>query len=197
MPQRDITLVQAAQVLLHETANTMEQITFGLHVKMILAFMATVFTKIMFGNVIVLEIYFLFFFIDMAMGVLWALVVGKFDVRRVAWAALKLCVHLSFICLFGLVIQAVFQTFNIQTAAVNYVIFTFIVIEFTSIVDKAHRMGLPMDRRFTTVLLLLRKFTASRIAEAVGQPQMREQLEQALAASPEAESDAPVQESAP
>lgn len=160
-----------------------EQIMYGFFVKAPLALIVTFFTDILFGDIVVLNIYLAFVFADLLLGLIRSVVYYSYSTKYLLSWVLKVCVSLFLVTMVGLLAQSLFRTSGLQFAATNWALFCCTLTESASLIKNLRRLGCPVHPIFLKLMALLRNLAASKMPD---NPEFRVMFEEDKRAQKEA-----------
>lgn len=157
-----------------------EQLLYGAWAKALFAGVAVFFVEFLKGDIAVFNIYVIFIFFDLVLGITRAKMYGTYRPRLVCNWMKKVCTHLLIIFLFGLVCNSLFLTSGFVVPAVNWLLFCLTITECASILDHLRRMGLPIPPIIDATLQVLRRQASDKITLGIQDEGLRKQVEDAL-----------------
>lgn len=154
----------------------MDQLLEGAWLKSVIATAGVFFVEVLYGDLIVLNIYLLFLFLDLILGVVKSKVYGTYRVKEIGRWVGKLLTHLLVILLFGLVCNSLFTTSGFLIPTVNWLLFCLTITELASILDNLRKLGAPVPPIVYKFLKILRRQAAKKLSTYVEDPEMKEDL---------------------
>lgn len=134
-----------------------DQFTAGAWVKGMTALLMTVYTKLFLGDVVVLNVYFVFTFVDLLLGTWYAILTNTWSPKYFLYWIRKLVIYVGIISLFGGLCLTLTITTGTNTGFINWLLLCCVLTEFGSIIKNLKKLGLPLPPVFEAMLFILRK----------------------------------------
>lgn len=160
------------------------QLLVDIHIKALVACAGTFYVHKLGGNILILQVWAIFMLVDLMTGIAAARRKGGYNPKRVGFWAYKAFGHLLLFLLCGLLARSFGELSGKVYAAMNWLIFCCIVTEAASILDNCGTAKVPIPAILPVGLKLFRRYTARRIANALGggeDPRILKEIEDALA----------------
>ena len=158
----------------------LEQLMFGMGLKSAISAMLLFFTEFLYGNTVVLSIYFVMVSIDLMLGIARACLYGVFQYKILLHWMFKIVTHILLIVVLGLLCNSMYHTTGLTFSVVNWLLFCCTITETVSIIYNLKRLGCPVPFFVDKVMVLLRKRAAKHIAAAMDAPDLRQDIEDLL-----------------
>lgn len=121
-----------------------EQLCAGFWMKAFIATLATFFTEVLFGDVVVISIYFALAAVDLCLGVVRAKLTDTYQSRFLLFWIRKMVSYGIITLVIGLFAQQLFRLTSVTIRMVNWSLFLCSITEVTSIVNNLRKMGMPV-----------------------------------------------------
>lgn len=122
-----------------------EQLCAGFWMKALIATtLATFFTEVLFGDVVVISIYFTLAAVDLCLGVVRAKLTDIYQSRFLLFWIRKMVSYGIITLVIGLFAQQLFRLTSVTIRMVNWSLFLCSITEVTSIVNNLRKMGMPV-----------------------------------------------------
>lgn len=144
--------------------------------KAALAAVVSFFVEVLFGDVIVLHIFFGLCLLDLICGVIQSVVWATFQPKYLLSWVKKLFTHAFLILIFGLVAHAFFRTTDIIFPLVNWLLLFCSFTEVVSIISHMKDLGFPIPAFVTAIVASARKRAAVQLSVVTGDTSVVEQL---------------------
>lgn len=162
----------------------MEQLMFGGFIKAVIAAIGTFCVEILFGDVVIFGIFFLFAILDLILGITYAKVKGDYDPYVAFFWVRKALSYIIFAMFVGVLFYSWFRMSGVVVYATNFILFGCTVTEAASVFAKMKKLGMPVPPGMDYVMKLLRNNSAKHITSKINDPEMRAEIEKALANDP-------------
>lgn len=121
-----------------------EQLYAGFWMKAFIATLATFFTDVLFGDVVVISIYFTLSAVDLCLGVTRAKLTDTYQSRFLLFWIRKMVSYGIITLVLGLFAHQLFRLTSVTIQVVNWSLFFCSITEVTSIVNNLRKMGMPV-----------------------------------------------------
>lgn len=158
----------------------LEQLMFGMGFKAIISAILLFFTDFLYGDTVVLGIYFAVVAIDLALGLARACLYGVFRYKILLHWVYKVFTHIFLVVLLGLVCHSMHNTVGLILPVVNWLLLCCTITETVSIIYNLKRLGCPVPAIVDKVLTVIRKNAARKIASAMDAPGLQGDIENIL-----------------
>ena len=158
----------------------LEQLMFGMGLKSIIAAVLLFFTEFLYGNTVVLSIYFVMVAIDLILGLTRACLYGAFQYKILLHWMYKVITHVFLVVVLGLLCTSMYHTTGLTFSIVNWLLFCCTITETVSIIYNLKRLGCPVPFFMDKVMVLLRKKAAKHITTVLDAPDLKQDIEDML-----------------
>lgn len=153
---------------MESVSHYIEQLVAGAWVKGIMAFLLAIYIDLLHGDVIILNVYFIFAVIDLALGTWYAVKVDNWNPKYVLYWVRKLVAYTAVIALFGSLYMTIIITTGVDVGLINWSLLCCIITEFGSILKNLKKLDVPLPPVLEVLLRLIRKQASEKIAEKLG-----------------------------
>lgn len=149
-------------------AHYLGQLVAGAWLKGLVATLVTIYIEMFRGDIVILNVYFMFAAVDLFLGTWYALRVRSWSPRYLLYWVRKLLTYVGLVSVFGGLCMTITLTTGSSLGLVNWLLLCCIITEFGSILKNIKRLGLPLPPLFEVILRLVRRRASEKLAEKMG-----------------------------